>query len=164
MGKDLFASEGTSSDEVTTETNTTGVLDPILRVEPTRGQFIKLRNRGPRGKRTGIPIYMDLRDSNDDQLPADTEVAIAYLPSGADQFEIVSDKFANITTYRLKTLTEQQNEDNVDSVKHELTGASVNVRDVDDLLVVIDSSTQIDHSNSTIQFEPSNVEEDDMGR
>lgn len=164
MGKDLFASEGTSSDEVTTETNTTGVLDPILRVSPERGQFIKVRNRGPRGKRSGLPIYANLKDGSDNDLPADTEVAIAYLPTGADQFEVVSDKFANITPYRLNSITEQQTEDKVDSVKHELTGASVNVRDVDDLLVAIDSGTQIDHSNSTILFEPANVEEGDMGR
>jgi hypothetical protein len=69
----------------------------------------------------------------------------------------------NISTYINKTVAEQQNVDNIDAVKHELQGKAVNIRDVDDLAVEINSSAQIDWSNSSLYVERSGVEEHQRG-
>jgi ABC-type transport system substrate-binding protein len=80
MTESLYAAEGTTSNYVTTQTNTTGQSTPILTISPDDGVGLVVQNQVDVGdKRRGIPIYMDLRDSNDDALPLDTEVEIAFV-------------------------------------------------------------------------------------
>jgi hypothetical protein len=55
----------------------------------------------------------------------------------------------------------------VDSAKHTLQsaeGRQLDIHDVDEAYVVINSSTAIDHSNSQIQIESQYVDERSMGR
>jgi hypothetical protein len=78
---------------------------------------------------------------------------------GDSRRRTVSVEEDNISTYINKTVAEQQNVDNIDAVKHELKGKAVNVRDIDELAVEIDSSTQIDWSNSALYFERNGVQE-----
>jgi hypothetical protein len=161
----VYAAEGQTSEEVTTETNTTGVHDPVVRITPERGQFLKFLNHGDRGSKPGLPLFMKLRDSNDDPLPLDTEVRLAYLASGSENAEVVTIPLKNIQDYINNTLTEQQNEEQIDQFKHELKqGRSWNVRDIDELQIEILSSTEIDHSNSTFQFENSYVQQGSIDR
>lgn len=144
----------------TEETNTTGVLDPILKIEPKDGTRLVFKPGVARGSEMGIPIYAELKDSNDDDLPQDTTIALQYEAPTDDNRSTVSEPKTNIRTYRTLSLKDQQNEDYTDSVKHELKGTPPHiVRDVDEFYVSIESSAQIDWSNSQLNFEEKAVEE-----
>lgn len=163
MGESLFAAEGTSSDYVTTETNTTGQLDPVVEIQPDDGVGLIISNAVDVGqKREGFPIYLDLRDSNDNALPLDTRVAVGYEKPTDDSSNVVSIPFSNISTYRKKTISEQQDRENVDAVKHELKASQLEVRDIDKAYILVESSTKIDHSNSEIYVDADAVDEVDI--
>jgi hypothetical protein len=152
-----------NSDIVTQETNTTGELTPILTVDPTDGTLIRLFNMVAQGAAAGLPIYASLQDSNGNDLPVDTTMVLSAKQPGDSRRQTVSVEEDNISTYLNKTVAEQQNVDNIDAVKHELQGKAVNIRDVDDLAVEINSSAQIDWSNSSLYVERSGVEEHQRG-
>lgn len=137
----------------TEETNTTGTMTPILTIEPKDGTFLKIVNQVARGDEMGVPIYADLRDGGDNALPDDTRVAIRFEAPADDGPTVVSVPLENIRAYNDLSITDQQNEEYVDRVKHELKGSALGVRDVDKAEVAIESSAQIDWSNSRLQFE-----------
>jgi hypothetical protein len=149
------------SSEATEETNTQGELTPILEVSPDDGRVIRIQGRVPQGKAVGVPIYADLRDSNDDPLPLDTEIALAYRAPGARTFEVVTERKDNIRPYRQLAVKEQQNTEHIDAVKFQLKdgAAALDVRDIDDLLVVVEASANIDWGNSRLYFEEKGVAE-----
>jgi hypothetical protein len=163
MSESLYAAEGKTSNYVTTEVNTTGQSDAVLTIQPEDGVGLILVNRVDVGqKERGIPIYMDLRDSNDDPLPLDTEVEIAYEAPTDDSPQVVSYPLSNISTYRKKTISEQQDAENVDAVKVELKSSELRVRDIDQAFIRLNSSAQIDHSNSEIYIDADGVNEVDI--
>jgi phage gp36-like protein len=147
---DSLSNLGSQKVTATEETNTTGTLSSILDLSPIDGLNIILANQAA-GK-VGIPIYAELQDSNGDDLPLDTDLALRYESPQMDQPEVVSEVRANIRPYRTLTLTEQQNEDYRDRVRQELNGPAVVVRDIDSLEVAVESSAQIDWSNSRLSF------------
>jgi len=155
MGRTLNYNSGI----VTQATNTTGELTPIATVDPTDGTLIRLLNMVPQGKAAGLPIYASLQDSNGNDLPVDTSVVLTAKRPGDPRRQPISIEEDNISTYINKSVAEQQNEDNIDSVKHELKGKAVNIRDVDEMAVEIDSSAQIDWSNSSLYFERTGIQE-----
>lgn len=147
------------SKEATEVTNTTGVMDPILEVEPTDGTAFVIDANVRRGSQAGIPIFADLRDSNDNQLPQDTEIVLQFQgPADADRTS-VTEKKENIRAYNTLTIKNQQNEEYIDSVKHVLKGSGLVVEDVDTLYVSIKSSAQIDWSNSRLTISENAVME-----
>jgi hypothetical protein len=163
MTESLYAAEGTTSNYVTTQTNTTGQSTPILTISPDDGVGLVVQNQVDVGdKQRGIPIYMDLRDSNDDALPLDTEVEIAFERPTDDTPQVVSFPLSNISTYRKKTISEQQDSENVDAVKVELKSSALEIRDIDLAYIRINSSAQIDHSNSEIYIDSDAVNEVDI--
>jgi len=172
MGQDIFASEGAASDEVTTYENAPASPEPtpILEVEAEQGTFLRFLNDVRKGSESGIPIYADLRDSNDDPLPVNTTVYLAIKPAGHNGKLIVSETLRSIEQYQTLTLTEQRNVDNVDAVKVNLQapeslpngGGTVpkhDVRDIDSFFVMADSAAAIDWSNSSFFFESNAVEQ-----
>jgi hypothetical protein len=148
------------SDEATQETNVAGVTTPILTTTPDQGTLLRLLPAVSMGKAQGLPIYMDLRDSNDDPLPVDTSFVLRALRPTNDEPVTVSVKEDNIASWNNLSVPEQRNEDNVDAVKIELKGDRVNVRDKDTLRFEVESSAVIDWSNSELYVEREGVIEE----
>ena len=147
------------SSEATEVTNTTGVTTPILEVDPDDGTLIRLLNMVDTGSGVGLPLIADLRDSNDNQLPTDTELVLRVVRPTDDEPVAVSIKEDNISAYNQLTVSEQRDNDNIDSVKHELKGTAINIRDRDTLRVEVNSSAQLDWSNSEMYFYRQGVEQ-----
>jgi len=136
------------ADIATEETNMTGVSTTILEIDPDSGTLIKLLNNFPTGDSAGLPLFFKLNDSNDDPLPTDTSLVLTVLRPTDDEPVAVAQAESNIAAWNQLSISEQRNSDNIDSVKIELNGDAINVRDKDFLRVQIDASAQIDWSNS----------------
>ncbi|MFC6953528.1 hypothetical protein [Halorubellus litoreus] len=163
MGESLYAAQGTTGDYVTTLSNTTGQFDPVLEIQPDDGVGLVLKNAVDVGQKpTGFPIYADLKDQNGDDLPVDTRVAIAYERPTSDNWQVVSIPFSNIRSYHKKDVSQQQDRENVDAVKHELKDDTLEIRDIDKAYLLLDSSVAIDHSKSEIYVDSDAVDEVDI--
>jgi hypothetical protein len=151
------------SNEATEENNTTGVMTPILTVEPEKGTALILSNSVERGEqRRGIPIFAKLKTGNNNDLPADTEMELQFERPSDDSPTTVSVPLKNIRPYRSLSIQDQQNRDYIDRVKHELkvsADGDLVISDVDTLYVSINSSEQIDWSNSRLNFDEAAVRE-----
>lgn len=155
-----MASVSNISDVTETLVNTVGVLTPILEIVPEDGTSIVLINAVERGEQSaGIPIIADLRDSNDDPLPEDTRVAVEFERPNDDDTTVVSIPFEDIRPYNTLSIQDQQNEEYIDRIKHRLKGPALEIEDVDSAYISIESSEQIDWSNSQLQVAPEAVEE-----
>jgi hypothetical protein len=155
MGKSL----SNLSSIATEKTNTTGETTPILEVDPTDGTLIRLLNMVSTGNSKGLPIFAKLKDSNDNDLPTDTKLILRVQRPTDDEPVTVSVAEDNIAPWNNLTTAEQRNEENIDAVKVVLKGRAVNIRDADLLTVELNSSTQIDWSNSELYFAREGVEE-----
>jgi hypothetical protein len=153
---DLFVQNGTESEHVTSYQNVTAAPDPstIVEISPDRGLFLHIENGVPQGENPGVPLYMDLRDSNDDPLPASTSGYFRLkLPDEAEGNK-VSRRIATIQHWNANSITQQRDVDNVDASKVVFQGPggasvpAIEVRDNDQLQFVIDSTAQIDWNNS----------------
>ncbi len=143
--------------------NTTGLRTPILEISPEDGIFLSILNNATRGSEVGVPVYADLRDSNDDQLPLSTELLFEFEAPGNDSDRNrVSEVRDNIQPYNTLSIKEQQDEEFIDSVKIPLLGDLVNVRDIDTFYVSIESSKEIDWQYSQLYIEGSAVAENPM--
>jgi len=147
------------SSEATQVTNQTGIQDAILEIEPDDGTLISLFNNVDTGDGEGLPIFADLRDSSDNQLATSTDIVLTVERPTDDQPVTVSVKEDNIASYNQLTVSEQRNEENIDSVKHELRGDKINIRYTDVLNVEIDAASAIDWSNSELYFYRQGVEQ-----
>jgi hypothetical protein len=145
------------SDIATEETNTTGVMDPILSIDPDQGTMLRLLQNVLGGH--GIPVYQDLRDGANNPLPDDTSYVLLVERPTMDQPQPVSVEEDNIASWNKLTVAEQQNEENRDAARTELKGRRVNIRYKDTLYVAIGSSAQIDWTNSELYFERQGVQE-----
>lgn len=168
MAESLFAAEGQTSDHVTTEVNQTGQLDPVLEISPeSEGIGLIIHNSVDKGDQAeGFPVYIDARDANDDQLPTNSRLAFAYQRPTENSWTIVTEVKGNIKTYNTKTIGEQQDRENIDQVKHKLDSprgenARLEIRDVDEAYLLLESSVQIDHANSEFYIDQDAVEEVD---
>jgi len=157
MGKTL----SNISSEATEVTNTTGVLTPILELQPEDGLVLILLNMVAKGDEAGIPIAARLQDSNENDLPLDSDFALGFEAPSDDDFTVVSEVRDNIEPYRQLSLKEQFNERFIDATKTELKGDATRLvaRDVDTIYVLVDSSSQIDWSNSRLTINEKAVRE-----
>lgn len=147
------------SDIVTEQTNTPGVMDPVLEAVPKDGTRLVIKNQVERGDAAGIPIYAELQDDDGDDLPQDTRLALMFETPTDDSPRVVSEPMENIRPYRTLSIRDQQNKEYIDSIKHRLKGNALEVEDVDRLYVAIESDTEIDWSNSRLEFESAAVKE-----
>ena len=138
--------------------NITGKRDPILEVTPEDGTAIVIEGAVRRGDEIGIPIYAVLEDTNGNDLPQDTEIALEFQGPTDDQPYAVTDPWDNIRAYNTLSVKEQQNEEYIDSVKHDLKGQRLVVEAVDTLYVSVDSSAQIDWANSRLTIDGNAVQ------
>lgn len=149
-------------DTATERTNITGTPSPILEFTPDDGLMLELLNRAARGTAQGIPVYAKLRDSNGDPLPLGTSLRFEYERPSDEQRNRVSEVRDNIQPFTNLTIQEQQDEEFIDSVKIPLRGNKLRVRDIDSLYLSIESSEQIDWSNSQLYIEGSTVNSSPM--
>jgi len=149
---DSLSNLGTPKVDAIEKQNTTGRMTPILEFDPNDGILLEIMNQVMAGAEPGIPIYAELRDSGDNDLPLDTDLVVRYEAPAMDQPQVVSEVMQNIRPYRTLNITEQQSTDYIDQVRQPLKGQKVQVRPMDTLEVAIDSSTQIDWSNSRLDF------------
>jgi len=147
------------SSEATEEQNTTGVTTPILTVDPDDGTMIRLLNMVDTGSGEGLPLIGDLRDSNDNQISTNSELVLRAVRPTDDEPVAISVKEDNIAALNQLTVQEQRNEENIDSVKLELKGDRINIRDKDVLRVELNSPDVVDWSNSELYFYRQGVEE-----
>jgi len=162
---DLFAQNGNSASSVNTYQNVPSAPDPtpVFEVDPDRGLFIRIANRVASGQELGVPVYMKLRDSNNNDLPASTSAFWTMTVQGQEQAHKVSAKRATMQHYLSNTITQQRDKDNIDAAKFVLqrpeTGPtsepvnSLQIRDVDTFRLEIDSSATIDWSNSELYID-----------
>ena len=143
---------GTEKVEADQQTNVPGQMTDILAFSPIDGIHLTLLNRGG-----GIPFQMDLRDGNDDPLPLDTTLEIVYDAPHLQRPQTVSETLGNIGTYNRLSIKEQQNEDYVEQTRIELNGAKLEIRSIDWVSIAVNSSEQIDWSNSRIYVDKGNV-------
>lgn len=148
------------SDIATERQNTTGVMSPILEVQPQDGVTLLIENTVERGQQSrGVPIYAELKDSADNNLPQDTRMAIQFEAPTDDGPKVVSEPLENIRVYRTLSILDQQNEEYIDAIKHVLKGSALQIDDVDTMYVAIKSDTQLDWANSRLEFESDAVTE-----
>lgn len=151
------------SDVATQRTNTAGELTPILEIDPEDGTMLSFLNRVAQGDASGIPMYGKLFDTNGNDLPVDTTVVLTAEQPGDARSTPVSVKEDNISPYINNSISNQPDADHIDSVKIELKGKAVNVRDVDTFYVEIQSSKAIDWSQgSELYFEREAVRETNL--
>lgn len=152
-----LSNQGTKRVDAEAQTNTPGELTKILSFQPNDGlaMFIAAVVDG----KVGVPVQLDLRDSNGDQLPRDTELVLEYDAPHLDKAVTVSETLANIATYRRLTLKEQQNEDYRDRTRIELSnGPYLKIGQNDEFCVSINCSEQIDWTNSRAYIDEAAVE------
>lgn len=136
----------------TQQTNQAGVMTSVLDVDPEDGTRVEFAESVAKGSERGLPLIMDLRDSNNDPLPDDSEVIIRVeRPTDDDEGIVVADKEPNLNAWNTLSIKEQRNEENIDAVKVAMKGV-IKVRYMDVMHVQVKSSAQIDWTNSELYF------------
>lgn len=167
---DLFAVNGSTSDDVETFDNypASPGADTIVSISPDRGLMLRLLNKIKKATQLGLPVYMKLRDSNGDPLPADTSAFFSITVQGMEEPAKVSEKRGNLSFYLANDITTQRDVDNIDGSLFVLTtpeseGAErvshLDVRDIDDFQFKINASQQIDWSQSEFYIDSDAVRE-----
>jgi hypothetical protein len=169
-GTDLFAVEGNTSEYVTTYPNVPAApnASPVIEIEPDRGRFVRLLNSLAKTDTLGMPVYMKLRDSNGDHIPANSVGYWSLKLSGMEEPVRVSQKRGNLSHYLANSITKQRNVDNIDSAtwalrEPETEGGdpvrSITVRDIDAMFFKIESSEAIDWDESEFYVDTDAVQE-----
>jgi hypothetical protein len=168
----VWASQGATSETVTTVQNVTDEMTPIVQITGDRGTFTRLLNRVSKGSAPGLPHYMTLKDGADAFLPTGTKLQYELQKAGNDNATKVSEKVTNISFWNNNTPSEQANVDKIDRSKIQITRPevlggepveSIDVRgQLDTLLVKINSAAQIDWTNSEFEIDPEALESHDL--
>ena len=112
-----------ASDIATELTNVVDVMSPILDFQPKDGLALIIKGIVQQGEEVGIPIYADLKDVDGNPLPTgETTVALQFKAPGDDDRTTVSHPLTNIRAYNTLSISEQQNVEHIDAVKHTLKG------------------------------------------
>lgn len=166
---EIYADTGTTADGVTTQANDTGHMTPILTFEPDQGTWIRILNHVSQGVRDGLPLFLDLKDGAGNDLPNNTRLVFRVKRAGMTRAVEVSKELKSIAFWNMKSITEQQNKDQIDNTKLELAypeasgqqnaeRGHVDVRDIDEFQVCIESNTAIDMSQSALYLGSEAVE------
>jgi len=165
----IYISNGESPSIVSQETNQTGKFDSILSVEPDRGTFLRLLAAVARGSDLGVPVYARLRDSDGNLLPTNSRLQFYLSPAGMQATLKVSERIESFSDYNTLSIKEQRNTDHVDTVKIRLQepetmggahlgpGQNIDFRDIDVFGVELESTQQVDWSQSEFYIESNAV-------
>lgn len=142
------------TDKVTAEelVNVIGQMSPILSFSPKDGLMLTINNAGG-----GVSVALELRDSNGDYLPLDTELTMEYDAPRLDKSQVVAHTLSNIQQFRTLSVKEQQNEEYRGRCLIPLKGSAVDVRDIDTFSLSVESSAEIDWANSRVFIDQQNV-------
>lgn len=132
--------------------NVPDVTTPILTIEPDDGTLLKFHNNVESGDETGLPVFFRLYNEEGEPLPTDTKFVLRALRPGDDEPITVSTKESHIASWNQLDLPEQQEKDNIDSVKIELEADRINIRDKDELRVEINSDEAVSWDHSELYF------------
>lgn len=170
MSSDLFAVKGETANYVDTYANVPAApgASKVLGVDPDRGRFVRLLNNLPKTGTLGIPVYLKLRDSNGDHIPANSSAYLSLKLSGMESAVRISEKKGNLSHYLSNDITTQRDVDNVDAACFELQQPeteggdpvrSITVRDIDEAFINVDSSEVIDWTQSEVYIDTDAVKE-----
>lgn len=166
---EIYADAGVTADGVTTQANDTGHMTPILTLEPDQGTWIRILNSVSQGVKAGLPLFLDLKDTNGDDLPSNTRLVFRVKRAGMTRAVEVSKELKSIAFWNMKDINTQQDKDQIDNTKLELAypeasgqqnaaRSHVDVRDIDEFQVCIESTTQVDMSKSAVYLGSEAVE------
>lgn len=147
------------SNEATEVVNAPDVLTPILEIQPDDRMFLRILNAVAAGNQVGVPIYADLKSQAGGDMPLNTTLTLQFLRNGATSPETIADTLDNIRPWRSLSISEQESEEYIDSVKVNLRGESVTAGDADKILVSVNSAEKIDWGSSQLYIENDAVRE-----
>jgi hypothetical protein len=147
------------SDEVTLKTNTQDALTPILELSPETGNLFRIKNHVSIGSSSGLALIMDLNDSNGNDLPTDAKVILRVERPQDDAPQAVSVAEYHISPWNQLTTKQQRDTEFIDQVKINLKSQNVNVRDKDTLTIDVETTEQIDWSQSELYFLRESIDE-----
>lgn len=149
------------SDIATQETNVANELTPILTFDPSNGTMLRLLNRVSTGEAPGLPMFARLVDNAGNDIATDSRLLLRVVRPTDDAPVSVSVAEDNVAAWNGMTIKEQRNEENIDSVKIELKGERINIRDKDVLRVEVESADVVDWGagNSELYFAREGVQE-----
>lgn len=170
---DLYASEGASSEQITTYPNVPASpgADSVVEISPERGLFLRITNAISKASRMGVPVYAKLRDTNGNHIPTDSASYFALRVQGMEEPVKVSERRGNVSFYSTNDLTTQRDTDNVDGSLYELQEPeteggepvkALRVRDIDALFFKVESSAEIDWSQSEFYVDSEATEEHEL--
>lgn len=145
------------SDVVTQMTNIPGTMSPILAIQPEDDLIYSFLNAILRGDKKGFPLVAKFKDGGDTNLPVNSKLLLQAKRPGDAQPVQVSEPVDTIAAWNGQDLTTQRDVEHVDSVKIPLRGERINIRDVDELYLSIESPTAIDWANAEA-YMPDNIE------
>lgn len=139
-----------SDEMVETFVNTTGKLSEIAKITTPDDLLYRVPN--------GALLVMDLRNSANEKLPADTKIVVGAKPP-IKNFPSDVDK-KSYRVYNSLTIPEQYDEEKNVLCKLRTKGKGVRLKEGNELQIWIESSEQIDFSNSVIEI--NNVVEESL--
>ncbi|ADB62825.1 hypothetical protein Htur_3974 (plasmid) [Haloterrigena turkmenica DSM 5511] len=152
MSLSLYAALGDTLKYVSTETNIPDQLTPVLSISPKDGVGVLIRNAVSVGDKIGLPIYGKFRDSNGNLLPEHS--SRARLP-GTDRREHPGRLGSEGHDRELHQEQRLRPAGRSEGRRRQAPaqGQKLEVRDIDEAHILVDSSEQIDHVQSEIYFE-----------
>jgi len=123
--------------------NSTGTFDTILNFEVPSPFEYRLVN--------GKALRVDLEDSGGSDLEDTSEVLLAWQPPTDETVRKVDKK--DLRTYNGLSFSEQRDDDFSDQVSYEVEQGVLKIPTDYNILVQLDSPTQIDTSNSYVELE-----------
>lgn len=147
-GQQAITNLGTDDVEATQRTNDTGRMTEILELSPIDGLVLQILNQAG-----DVDFFANLRDSNGDELPNDTELVFRFDGPAQEQPMHVSEKLSNIGVYNRLTLAQQQDDEYSSRIGIEFKGRGVSATQIETVELAIKSSEQIDWSNSQVEID-----------
>lgn len=155
----------------TEKQNIAGRESEILVIQPEDGTGIVINGMVNQGTEKGVPVYGTFYAQDGSEMPLDTTLAWKFEAPGDDDPTTVTFPISNIRPYRTMSIKEQQNEENIDAVKHVIKGTNqalandkmpqIGIGHLDELSLVAESSKVIDwtHPDTRVYLDRNAVTE-----
>ncbi len=113
-----------NADDVAEEKeNTAGQKDNILTIQPDDGTALIIKGMVNQGEDPGIPVFGGLYNQDGDPIDQRSELSMRFEAPGDDDPTTITFPLTNLLPYNSLTVSEQQDEEKVDRVKHVLKGS-----------------------------------------
>jgi hypothetical protein len=142
------------SDIATEHENIAGRESAILTIQPKDGRAVVINGMVDNGESKGFPVFAKLVAQDGEPMPLETNLAWQFESPGDDDPTTVTFPLTNIRAYRTLSIEDQQNNENIDAVKHVIKGTDaalaegtmpqIAVGHLDELSLVAESEKVID--------------------